>query len=560
MTFFRAAIAAATLFFVGCVADPAPFGGPMAGDDGAAAASDDTAAEADADTDADADSDTDADSDADADADADGDADGDSDADADADSDADADGDSDADADADADGDSDADADGDSDADADADGDADADADGDSDADSDADTDADSDADTGSGVVPVDYDVDGHYSIATGGDDCNDLDATVYPGATEICDSANVDEDCDSVSDDADSSTASGWSLWYRDADSDGYGRASSSVTVCDQPAGYVANATDCDDAEASVNPGATEVCDAGDTDEDCDGFSDDLDAPASSATKSTFYADVDGDGYGGTTSVSSCDMPSGYVATSTDCDDSDASVNPGESEVCSDGVDQDCNGVVDSEYLVGSAKMYWIDTDGDGYGEGGSATGGTIPCGYVTQSGDCDGSDASVHSGAEEVLDDGIDQDCDGADLTALKAAQDEAECPLGAAACFVDADGNGVYETLLMDGDQWALPGLADLDAEVYENGYGTGCGIDGDTVVSNAGGYYVVSFDDISSSCTTQMTLVLTSGSSTYWWQNYAFCTDGTDVQELCDSTGFYSYLLGADWRGPSSGLHF
>jgi hypothetical protein len=60
---------------------------------------------------------------------------------------------------------------------------------GDSDADSDADTDADADADTDTG--PVDADGDGYPAA----EDCDDADASVYPGAPERCDA--VDHDCD---------------------------------------------------------------------------------------------------------------------------------------------------------------------------------------------------------------------------------------------------------------------------------------------------------------------------------------------------------------------------
>ena len=74
-----------------------------------------------------------------------------------------------------------------------------------------------------------------------------------------------VDEDC-----------AVDVATWYADADGDSYGDASVSDIDCDQPSGYVADNTDCDDTDASVNPGETEVCDADDVDEDCSGDADD--------------------------------------------------------------------------------------------------------------------------------------------------------------------------------------------------------------------------------------------------------------------------------------------
>jgi len=113
---------------------------------------------------------------------------------------------------------------------------------------------------------------------------------------------------------------------------------------------------------------------------------------PAHSLTALVIYTDSDGDGY----------------SSETDCNDDDVSVNPGTSESC-DGVDNDCNGDVDD-------IPYFIDTDGDGYG---NPAGGIIACnapeGYVSDNSDCDDSNAFVSPVAEEICDDGLDNDCDG-------------------------------------------------------------------------------------------------------------------------------------------------
>jgi hypothetical protein len=100
---------------------------------------------------------------------------------------------------------------------------------------------------------------------------------------------------------------------------------------------------------------GVSDVDTDGDTVPDCiDGcpFNPALTAPA------TWYQDLDGDGYGNfTMSQVSCSQPPGYVADSTDCNDGNPNVNPGQAEVCSNGIDDNCNGVQDEA----------IDTDGDG-------------------------------------------------------------------------------------------------------------------------------------------------------------------------------------------------
>ena len=51
--------------------------------------------------------------------------------------------------------------------------------------------------------------------------DCDDSDASVYPGATETCD--GVDNNCNGTIDEASAVDAL---TWYEDADGDGYGQS----------------------------------------------------------------------------------------------------------------------------------------------------------------------------------------------------------------------------------------------------------------------------------------------------------------------------------------------
>jgi hypothetical protein len=236
--------------------------------------------------------------------------------------------------------------------------------------------------------------------VAQGGD-CDDGAAGVNPAATEVCD--GIDNDC-SAGVDAGAVDAA---TWYADTDGDGYGDAAVTVAACTQPSGYVADASDCDDASNAVNPGATEVCNG--ADDDCDGGVD-----AGAVDAATWYADADGDGYGDPAATAvACTQPSGHVADSTDCDDASSAVNPGATEVCN-GVDDDCDGTVDIGAM--DASTWYADTDGDGYGDPATtAVACTAPTGHVADGSDCDDGEAAVHPGATDTCD-GLDNDCDGA------------------------------------------------------------------------------------------------------------------------------------------------
>ena len=206
--------------------------------------------------------------------------------------------------------------------------------------------------------------------------DCDDTDGAIYPGATEVCDADDTDEDCDTLADDADPNVDSGtFDEFYADTDGDGYGDPGNTLAACDLPAsGYLTDDTDCDDTDGGVNPGATEICDALDVDEDCDTFADDDDSSVDTGTYSTFYADSDGDGIGDdATTVSACDAPSGYEASSGDCDDTDDEVYPGADETCNDGIDSDCDEttcLLESEAFEDAADLVWRgDNDSDHLG-----------------------------------------------------------------------------------------------------------------------------------------------------------------------------------------------
>ncbi len=257
--------------------------------------------------------------------------------------------------------------------------------------------DADSDG-WGDGVLVEDCVSPGAYYVAAAFPpfDCDDADPLVFPGAPEVC-NGGVDDNCNGIGDDGDvtldMATAT---VWYIDLDEDGYGDPLSTMTRCQQPANPPTSLddTDCDDTEADIYPLATEVCDG--LDNDCNGDTDDDDAAVDPAGYQWWYLDADGDGYGDPLdSVSQCDPPSLYVGNRDDCDDmnpllgspadwypdldldgygdasgpplgmgpsciapvpgaapdtggydcddADPTINPGEMEVCEDGIDNDC-------------------------------------------------------------------------------------------------------------------------------------------------------------------------------------------------------------------------
>ena len=283
-------------------------------------------------------------------------------------------------------------------------------------ADNDCDTDIDEDDAVDAPTWYTDADTDGYGEIGSEaracvqpagtsaiGEDCDDGDAAVNPDATEVCDADNTDEDCNNLADDLDSGVdPAGYSTFHVDGDGDGYGDPAAPLDRCDQPSGYIDNAGDCDDAAFGVNPAAQEICDAADTDEDCDGLADDADSSVSAAGFSTFYADSDGDGYGAVGSTTAaCDVPGGYVADATDCNDSAAAINPAAQEVCdASNTDEDCDGDADdddSSVDATTTSTWYADADSDGYGDSASTSQACDqPAGTVSNSTDCD-DDAST-------------------------------------------------------------------------------------------------------------------------------------------------------------------
>ncbi len=325
------------------------------------------------------------------------------------------------------------------------------------------------DNDCAPGTIDL-FDADGDGSDCVA--DCNDSDAAVAPGLPEICDDG-LDQDCDGADVVGDSDADSYTSLPCGGTDCDD---ANASVNPAVDADGDGSDAcADCDETDPLVLPGGVEICDSLDT--DCDGLDDSLDLDINSAASITnSYPDSSGldlDGSStGTTVFSiartvvgpggpivdldlylsiihsapgtldiSLTSPAGTTVLLTSGNgglgvgfgnptfDDEAAVAvsavgaPFSGNLQPDGLlsnfdGEDSSGtwtltVVDTVAATDDGTLtFWQlnvttqsgdDSDGDG---------------YVDSCGDCNSSDAAINPGAAEVCGDGVDQDCDGADL----------------------------------------------------------------------------------------------------------------------------------------------
>ncbi|HMV67832.1 MAG TPA: MopE-related protein, partial [Myxococcota bacterium] len=135
-----------------------------------------------------------------------------------------------------------------------------------------------------------------------------------------------------------------------------------------------------------------------------------------------------------------------GPVFDGVDCDDTEAAVHPGAAEVPQDGIDQDCDGV--------DARRCFVDGDGDGYGSVQVvAANDCIVAGLSTRDDDCDDLAGGIHPDATELAGDGIDQDCNGADMIGTldrdgDGLSDVAELAAGTAIDDIDTDDDGLND----------------------------------------------------------------------------------------------------------------
>jgi hypothetical protein len=247
-----------------------------------------------------------------------------------------------------------------------------------------------------SGAVSVfsidSYDNETFFAIAQN-DANNAFNAELWSRFDWLMDSSDQLWYCQTVSDAADMQTAMDTTAAdSADPENAGCGGFAwthlSSTSSDDDGDGYTEADGDCNDADSSINPGATDIVGDG-IDQDCDG-SDAVDP---------LDSDDDGDG---------------ESENQGDCDDTDSSVFTGAAETC-DGVDNNCSG---NEEDATDLSTFYMDNDGDGYGDLSSTTQScSAPTNYVSDNTDCNDADSGINPGATDVVGDGIDQDCDGSD-----------------------------------------------------------------------------------------------------------------------------------------------
>jgi len=370
------------------------------------------------------------------------------------------------------------------------------------------------------GIPGVDADNDGFADLPSGGDDCDDVDPLQNPAAVEQC--TGEDDDCDGG---VDTPPPPGAPTWYEDADGDSFGNLNIAFVGCDPGAGWSRD-LDCDDGDPLVYPARiVDFSDVGDAiDRDCDGvdecfedadgdshgsqlvvpgsvgclgvghslLSDDCDDSRADAYplapfdvsdggdgvdadcngSEECFEDLDLDGFGSLVLHNDggdldCLSP-GESSSGDDCDDGLIGVNPGANEVCSNFIDDNCNGSVDGCGLFGSvtpadAEAWWTGNTGNGY-----------------STGDLVGS--AVAAGGD-VTGDGIDDVVLGAPSEATQAAYAGAVFifPINAVGGVVAADaevtiyGTGSSDNLgsVVYAGEFTGDGVSDVMLSVYPTG---------------------------------------------------------------------------------------
>lgn len=231
-------------------------------------------------------------------------------------------------------------------------------------------------------------------------EDCNDADASVHPGATELCD--GVDNNCDGVVDEVCCTLEiTNLELTHESCP----GAADGMIEISTNGTGQVFYSIDgganfsLSGTFENLSPGFYHIV-VNEHPNNCwDDAMVEIVAASPSALQN-WYKDTDGDGYSDGMSITACSQPAGYylagdlLSTNGDCNDNAPNEYPG--------------------------QTWYEDLDSDGHSSGNWLNACLRPAGCFTAaglvgtSGDCNDNDENTYPGATETCN-GIDDDCDG-------------------------------------------------------------------------------------------------------------------------------------------------
>ena len=384
------------------------------------------------------------------------------------------------------------------------------------------------------------------------------------PGIVAVCalpaGQSVLDTDCDD--DDTDDTIADQAALifpggrYYADNDGDGYGAGGGQISTCALPLGGSVLNTDCDDDDsddttanqaALIFPNATYYADIdgdqhGDPNaptveacalptehsvlsDDCDDDPSDDAPPLNEASRiytgATYYADVDGDGYGdpNVTDVPiTCGLPPDFSVDNTDCEDDSQAANPVGTEVVGNDSDEDCSGEV----------QCWLDSDFDVHGHFTSviddtdADGNCVSAGEAEINDDCDDGESDIYAGAAETQGDGVDSNCNcvyaddplgtgvpGSDFGSGCGDEDAdddgdglswaEETILGTSDALTDSDGDGLDDNEELFAAINTDPTNPDTDGDSVLDGIEVGADLDNPIDTDGTGGIDAHDIDD-------------------------------------------------------------